>query len=87
MPGHAYDIDRDVCGCDGNFRKAISGSGWGPLPWQNRYVESLNRRLRDELLNQELFFTLLEAQMLAEDWRTDHNKKPPSFGAWHAEPG
>ncbi len=46
-------------------------------PWQNPYVESLNGRLRDELLNQELFFTLLEAQMLAEDWRTNHNKNHP----------
>ena len=36
-------------------------------PWQNAYVESLNGRLRDELLNQELFHTLLEAQVLAED--------------------
>ncbi len=45
--------------------------------WQNPYVESLSGRLRDELLNQELFFTLLEAQMLAEDWRTDHNKNHP----------
>ncbi len=34
----------------------------------------LNCRLRDELLNQEIFFTLLEAQVLAEDRRTDHNK-------------
>ncbi len=25
--------------------------------------------------------------MLAEDWRTGDNKKPPSFGTWHAEPG
>ncbi len=46
-------------------------------PWQNPYVESLNGRLRDELLNQELFFTLLEAQVLAEDWRTGHNKNHP----------
>jgi len=46
-------------------------------PWQNPYVESLNGRLRDELPNQELFFTLLEAQVLAEDWRTDHNKNHP----------
>ncbi len=28
----------------------------------------------------------LEAQVLAEDWRTDHNKKPPAFGTRHAEP-
>lgn len=46
-------------------------------PWQNAYVESLNSRIRDELLNQEVFHTLLEAQVLAEDWRIDHNKNHP----------
>lgn len=46
-------------------------------PWQNAYVESLNSRIRDELLNQELFHTLLEAQILAEDWRVDHNRHHP----------
>ena len=46
-------------------------------PWQNAYVESLNSRIRDELLNQELFHTLLEAQVLAEDWRVDHNRTHP----------
>jgi transposase InsO family protein len=46
-------------------------------PWQNAYVESLNSRIRDELLNQELFHTLLEAQVLAEDWRIDHNRHHP----------
>ncbi len=59
----------------------LSGTGAALIepgsPWQNPYVESLNGRLRDELLNQELFFTLLEAQVLAEDWRTDHNKNHP----------
>ncbi len=59
----------------------LSGTGAAFIepgsPWQNAYVESLNGRLRDELLNQELFFTLLEAQMLAEDWRIDHNKNHP----------
>jgi putative transposase len=46
-------------------------------PWQNAYVESLNPRIRDELLNQELFHTLLEARVLAEDWRIDHNRNHP----------
>ncbi len=59
----------------------LSGTGAAFIepgsPWQHPYVESLNVRLRDELLNQELFFTLLEAQVLAEGWRTDHNKNHP----------
>ena len=46
-------------------------------PWQNAYVESLNSRIRDELLNQELFHTLIEAQVLTEDWRIDHNQHHP----------
>jgi len=46
-------------------------------PWQNAYVESLNSRIRDELLNQVLFHTLLEARVLAEDWRIDHNRIHP----------
>ena len=35
-------------------------------PWENGYVESLFGKLRDELLNGELFFTLREAQVLIE---------------------
>lgn len=46
-------------------------------PWQNAYVESFNSRLRDELLNTEVFTSLAEAQMLAEDWRTDYNANHP----------
>ncbi len=46
-------------------------------PWQNGYIESLNARIRDELLGPELFYTLHEARILAEDWRTDHNQNHP----------
>lgn len=46
-------------------------------PWQNGYVESFNARLRDELLSVEIFDTLLEAQILAEDWRNDYNWTRP----------
>jgi transposase InsO family protein len=38
-------------------------------PWENGYVESFNDKLRDELLNPELFDTLLEAKVLVERWR------------------
>lgn len=59
----------------------LSGTGAAFIepgsPWQNAYIESLNSRIRDELLNQEVFHTLLEAQILAEDWRTDHNQNHP----------
>ncbi len=46
-------------------------------PWQNPFVESFNSRLRDELLAVEQFDTLLEAQVLAEDWRIDYNTLRP----------
>ena len=41
--------------------------------WENGYVESLNGKLRDECLNRERFDTLLEAQILIEQWRFEYN--------------
>ena len=38
-------------------------------PWENDYVESFNGKLRDELLNEEIFATTLEAKVLIEQWR------------------
>ena len=46
-------------------------------PWQNAWIESFNGRLRDELLNGWHFDTLLEAQVLIEDWRIDYNINRP----------
>ena len=46
-------------------------------PWQNAYVESFNSRLRDELLNVEVFTCLAEARVLAADWRVDYNANHP----------
>ena len=42
-------------------------------PWQNGHLESFNSRLRDEYLNGHLFESLLEAQVLLEDWRHEYN--------------
>lgn len=46
-------------------------------PWQNGYCESFNGRFRDEFLSTEQFNTLLEAQVLAEDWRIEYNTERP----------
>jgi transposase InsO family protein len=46
-------------------------------PWENGYNESFNRKLRDELLNGELFYSLAEAQYLVEDWRRHFNQVRP----------
>ena len=67
-------------------------------PWENGYIESFNARLRDELLNGEIFYTLREAQIVIESWRRHYNTirphasigyKPPApevfvpaFAAW-----
>ncbi len=50
----------------------------GPgAPWENAYVESFNGRLRDELLNGELFTSLAEARYLVERWRVEYNTDRP----------
>jgi putative transposase len=46
-------------------------------PWQNPYVESFNARVRDELLDVELFDTLAEARVLIADWRAAYNSEHP----------
>src|SRR5829696_6742795 len=71
-------------------------------PWENGYVESFNARLRDELLDGEIFYTLQEARVVIESWRRHYNTvrphgslgyKPPApevfvpaFTAWPAAP-
>ncbi len=46
-------------------------------PWENGYIESFNGKLRDELLNGELFSTLKEAQVLIAGWRRLYNGLRP----------
>jgi transposase InsO family protein len=46
-------------------------------PWENGYIESFNGKFRDELLDREIFTTLLEAQVLIEAWRREYNQVRP----------
>jgi len=46
-------------------------------PWENGYVESFNGKLRDELLNREIFTTLEEAKVLIEQWKREYNQVRP----------
>jgi transposase InsO family protein len=46
-------------------------------PWQNAYVESFNGKIRDEFLTIEELTTLLEAKIMAEDFRQDYNSYRP----------
>ena len=43
-------------------------------PWENGYIESFNARLRDELLDGEIFYSLREAQIIIESWRRHYNR-------------
>ena len=52
-------------------------------PWENGYVESFNSKLRDELLNGEIFYSLKEAQIIIEGWRQHYNSvRPHSALRW-----
>jgi putative transposase len=46
-------------------------------PWENGYCESFNAKLRDELLNGEIFYTLKEARIVLEGWRRHYNTVRP----------
>ena len=52
-------------------------------PWENGYVESFNGKLRDELLNGEIFYTLREAKVLIERWRQHYNQVRPHSSLGH----
>ena len=49
-------------------------------PWENGYNESFNGKLRDELLNGEIFYTLKEAKVVIEGWRVHYNTVRPHSG-------
>lgn len=55
-------------------------------PWENGYCESFNARLRDELLNDEIFYSLKEAQILIEQWRKHYNTVRPHSALGYRPP-
>lgn len=55
-------------------------------PWENGYVESFNGKLRDELLNGEIFYTLQEAKVLIEMWRSHYNTVRPHSALGYRPP-
>ena len=55
-------------------------------PWENGYVESFNARLRDELLNGEIFYSLKEAQVVIEQWRRHYNTIRPHSSLGYRPP-
>ena len=55
-------------------------------PWENGYIESFNGKLRDELLDREIFTTLLEAKVLIESWRKEYNQVRPHSSLGYRPP-
>jgi putative transposase len=55
-------------------------------PWENGYNESFNGKLRDELLNGEIFYSLKEAQIIIEQWRHHYNTKRPHSSLGYRPP-
>lgn len=55
-------------------------------PWENGYNESFNGKLRDELLNMEIFYTLKEAEILVERWRQHYNTVRPHSSLGYKPP-
>jgi len=49
-------------------------------PWENGYVESFNGKLRNELLNRELFLSVPEARYVLDEWRAEYNHRRPHSG-------
>ncbi len=55
-------------------------------PWENGYCESFNSKLRDELLNGEIFYSLAEAKVIIEAWRRHYNTERPHSSLGYKPP-
>ena len=55
-------------------------------PWENGYIESFNGKMRDELLDREIFMTLTEAKVLIESWRKEYNETRPHSALGYRPP-
>jgi putative transposase len=74
------------------LRRFVAAAGVATLyiepgsPWENGYAESFHGRLRDELLNAELFADLTEAKALAARWRNEYNHRRPHSSLGYRTP-
>ncbi len=69
-----------------NFHQLWDASLPPGSPWENGYIESFNGKLRDELLNREVFYTLTEAKILLEQWRREYNQVRPHSSLGYQPP-
>jgi len=74
------------------IRDYLAAAGVGTLyiepgaPWQNGYAESFHSKLRDELLDAEVFANLAEARSLAARWKNDYNHRRPHSSLGYRTP-
>ena len=54
--------------------------------WENSFCESFNSKLRDELLNGEVFYSLAEARIVIESWRQHYNTRRPHSSLGYQPP-
>jgi putative transposase len=91
VPGHIRS-DNGPEFIAGAIRSWLGRSGIGTLyiapgsPWENGYAESFHARLRDELLNLEVFATVAEGKMLATQWRLEYNHRRPHSSLGYRTP-
>ena len=55
-------------------------------PWENGYIESFNGKLRDDVLNREVFYSVKEAKVIVESWRLEYNNHRPHSGLGYMTP-
>jgi transposase InsO family protein len=55
-------------------------------PWENGYIESFNGKMRDELLNGEIFTNLVEAKVLINQWKEEYNRVRPHSSLGYRPP-
>jgi transposase InsO family protein len=55
-------------------------------PWENGYIESFNGKMRDELLNGEIFTNLVEAKVLINQWKEEYNQVRPHSSLGYRPP-
>jgi putative transposase len=91
VPGHVRS-DNGAEMTAQRVRNWLATVGTQPLfiepgsPWENGYCESFNGKLRDECLNGEIFYSLKEAQVVIEMWRTHYNTARPHSALGYRPP-
>jgi hypothetical protein len=81
QPGAGLEQAQASRGCGCGRQELRSGS-----PWENGYNESFNGKLRDELLNREIFYSLKEVQILTERRRREYNTVRPHSSLGYRPP-